>query len=162
MRQVVMTHPGSDHQFLTALDHALAAELAPLGFTSAGKKRLVRAYKGHTIQLEIQRGHGRLLNCFAVNLNADHSTATAMPALTRRVGSWPHSLWNLPTTLLLSPLSHTLFPIFWVALFTDRWWRIPHRAWLQAFSIRKACYAAKQEIELLLSQGEVKAGSEEL
>jgi hypothetical protein len=154
MRRVAMSHQNHDQQFLTALDQALAAELAPLGFTRANKKRLVREYNGHTIHLEVQRGHGRLLNCFAINLKTNKSAAIAAPAHIRRVGSWPHSLRNLPTTLLLSPLSHTLLPIFWVALFTDRWWRIPRGAWLQALTIRKAGYAAEQEVRLLLARSE--------
>ena len=149
-----MSHQDLGRQFLAALDHALAAELAPLGFTRTSNKRLVHEYNGQTIHLEIQRGHGRLLNCFAVNLKVKDPTAVSTPSHIRRVGSWPHSLRSLPTTLLLSPLSHTLLPIFWVALFTDRWWRIPRGAWLQALTIKKASNAAKQEAKSLLARSE--------
>ena len=151
-----MSLQNPDREFMRALDLSLETELAPFGFTRTAKKHLVRqaTMNVQTIHLKIQRGRGHLLNCFAVNLEVQDTTAAGEQSNKRRVGSWPYSLRDLPHTLLLSPLSHTLLPLLWVALFTDRWWRIPRGEWLRRFTIRNAVHAVRREIRRLVARSE--------
>ncbi len=118
-----------ERNFLYQLDQALEAAVAPLGFRRTRAKRLERVRKdGETIDvIEIQRGRGILIDSFAVNLRIEPGPApgAARPLAGHRLGSWPESTSGIVHVLLLSPPLHLLLPIFWVALFTDRWWRIP-------------------------------------
>jgi hypothetical protein len=140
--------------FLRSLDQALESELAPLGFTRhSGKHLMLAGGKSHpTVHIEIQRGRGLLLNCFAVNLQFIGAAGTA--ASKKRVGAWPYSFTDLPQTLILSPLSHTLIPVLWVALFTDRWWRVPKSEWLRSITLRSTVHAVKREVHSLAARSE--------
>jgi hypothetical protein len=141
--------------FLKTLDQALEAELAPLGFARHSSKHFIMAggQSQPTVHVEIQRGRGLLLNCFAVNLQI-HNNAAGTSASKKRVGSWPYSFTDLPQTLILSPLSHTLIPLLWVALFTDRWWRVPKSESLRRITLRSTVHAVKREIHYIASRGE--------
>ena len=149
-----MTQLQPDREFMSALDAALETELAPFGFARNTKKHLVReaSMSNQAVQIGVQRGRGHLLNCFAVNLEVLDGTTAADAPCKRRIGSWPYSALDLPNTLLLSPLLHTLLPLFWVALFTDRWWRIPRGKRLRKQTMRSAVNAVSREVRSLISR----------
>ena len=119
----------SDRDFLQALDQTLEVGAAPLGFRRVRAKRLERRRaNGLAVDvIEIQRGKGTLLQSFAVNLRVEQESSTAPRRClaSHRLGSWPESKFSVLPVLFLSPLLHLAVPIFWVTLFTDRWWRIP-------------------------------------
>ena len=128
---------------LQAFDQLIRNQLSPLltehGFLPSGNRRYLRMHKATAIKeiIEIQLGRGILQGCFCINLRFIQETPgkegeNAKREKCFRLGAWPHSLTRIPQIIAFSPVLSIIFPLLWVSLFTDSWWRIPkNKIWLR-------------------------------